>query len=394
MMRRMTGLNLWMLCLALLFFSCTEREKDTQYPVFGADTLEHVRMFERGSDALYRWLEDEIEGAVLVHVSAADALGTIAGPDMQRLRDMLDREGYEKLRYRRERVYGESDYLYAASGLGIVRTVYWVLPYRYFDDVIVMEGKVKEFLKELGTFDESDIDGMKREFGCLRGRLSGTDINICSPRTMHVIDDPVLLSIDAGFIPVYADGRGVSKLRAAKQLFDELTFRKLKVIRVDIAYHTDHGRTKTSHRYMGDELAEGIKDPQVFRAGSPPDLWKHRDLAENMLSGGEDAEVVKYLAEPLKKYPEDLPLKTLNALAHLKAGNIDESFRVLDDICREDVHYCYGFLEAGNVLAEEKEYEKAERFFRKALDALPGRPFVKDQYDSFLEESGIHITDD
>lgn len=384
----LSRINIWMFSFALLLLSCTEKDEIQKYPVFGFDMLENVRLFESGSDALFRWVEKDIKGAVLLHVSDADSLGIIPPPDMEKLKDMVASGKKEQLRYRKERIYKDDDYLYAASGLGIIHKIYWILPYRYLDDVSIAEGEIKQFLKDRGTFRESDIDSMRMEFGCLTGRLSDTDITICSPRTMHIINEPVILSLDAGFVPLYADGLSVSKLLAAKKLFDELAFKKIRVIRVDISYNIENGRTKPTHRYLGNDFFEGIKDPQIFRAGSPPELWKHRDMAENMLSGGEDLRVVEYLSGPLKTYPDDMPLKALNAMAHLKAGNIGESFNGLDEICRKDVHYCYGFLEAGSVLEDRKEYEKAEKFFRKALDVLPGRSYVKERYASFLEKRG------
>lgn len=377
--RRRKLITLWMLCFACLLVSCTEKDEIKKYPVFGVDALDNVLLFESSGDVLPAWAEEGIRNAVLLHVSDADSLGVIPQPNIEKLKDAV---------YGEERLYTDTDYLYAASRLGIIRKIYWILPYRFFDDIISAENKIKQFLKDGGAFSAGDIDRMRMEFGCLTGRLSETDVAVCSPRTMHTLNEPVLLSIDTAFFPLYADGLQVSKLHAEKKLFDELAFRKIRIIRADIICNTENGRSRPRHRYLAFEFAEGIRNPQIFQAATPPDLWTHRDTAENMLSGGEDTMVLTYLAEPLKKHPQDIPLKTLSAIAHARAGHDDESFSELNEVCGRDVYSCYGFIEAGKVFAEKKSYDKAEKYFLKALEALPGRPYVKERYLSFRTESG------
>ncbi len=379
---------IWMLLPLLVLLSCTEKESIERHPVFGRDKLENVLLIENKSEALAGWAKGGIYKAVLVNVSSEDSLGAVEHSDIQKLRALADAENREQLAGRRGSLYQRSNYIDAALKLNFFEEIYWVLPYKFFVDIPMAGNKIKEFLKTKGVFREADIDNMSMNFGCLRGRLSDVDISICSPKTLPFIKDPVAVSIDAGFFPVYAESIGKSRLSAMKRFIDEFAFKNMQIIHVDISYNTEGGYTKAVHRFIGDQLFEGIKDPEVFGAESPPELWKHRDQADNMLSGSEDIKVIEYLEGPLKQFPGDVPLRMLHAEAKLKAGKDNESFEELKEICGEDPHYCYGFIELGDILGEKKKYDIAGKFFLEAVRALPDDPYIIRRYVSFLENSG------
>lgn len=379
---------IWMLLPLLLLLSCTEKDNIEKHPVFGRDNLENIRLIENENEALAGWVKSDIQNAILVHVSNEDSLSAISHSDIEKLRALADLKNRELLADKQGSLYQRSDYLAAAVKLHFFKEIYWVLPYRYFVDIPMAGKKVKEFLKTKGVFRETDIDNMRMDFGCLKGRLSAVDISICSPRTLPFIKEPVVVSIDAGFFPVYAEGMRQSRLSAMKRFMDEFAFKNMQVIHVDISYGTEGGYTKAAHRFIGDQLFEGIKAPEIFRAESPPELWKHRDQADNMLSGGEDIKVVEYLQEPLKQFSDDIPLRMLHAEANVKAGKDNESFEELREICLQDRHYCYGFADMGDILAEKKKYNIAEKFFLEAVKALSDDPYIILRYVSFLEISG------
>ena len=196
------------------------------------------------------------------------------------------------------------------------------------------------------------------------------------------------MAIDVDFFRVYADELKRSKLSVMKRFFDEMAFRELRIAHVDISFGTRGGDSRSIHRFIGNELFEGLTDPGVFAADTPPELWQYRDMAENMLAGGEDIKVVKYLVEPLKQYPEDIPLKMLNITAKVKSEAFDESFDELTGICNIDKHYCYGFIDLGNILVEKKSPDIAAQFFLKAVETLSDDPYVVRRYLRFLESSG------
>jgi hypothetical protein len=381
-------LMIWMIISLLVWLSCTEKESTEKHPVFGRDKIENVLLIENKSEALAGWAKSGIYKAVLVNVSAEDSLAAVEHSDIEKLKTLADLKNREPLADKRGSLYQRSNYIDAALKLNLFKEIYWVLPFRYFDDIPMAGKKVKEFLKTRGVFSDADIDNMRMDFGCLKGRLSDVDISICSPRTLPFIKEPAAVSIDAGFFPLYAEGVRQSRLSAIKRFIDEFAFKSMQVIHVDISYNTEGGYTKAAHRFIGDQLFEGIKDPEVFRAELPPELWKQRDQADNMLSGGEDINVIEYLKEPLKQFPKDVPLRMLHAEANVKAGKDNESLEELKEICVQDRHYCYGFTDMGDILAEKKKYDIAEKFFLEAVKALPDDLYIIRRYVSFLENNG------
>jgi len=332
--------GIWIISFFLLIVSCT-RGNETVYPLLGKDPLQDVSLIEEQGEALALWAEKEIEKAVLVHFDPY------------------------------------SDYLAAAVQQKMVKKIYWVLPYLFFEKADAGE-MIKEFLRssEAGL-QNSEIDAMKMETGCLTGILRGYDMHICSLRTLPTITEPVLVSIDVSFFPVYAREYKISKLRALKWFFDQMTFRQMRSIYATISYSIESGLTEPIYRYIGDELLEGLRNPQVLEADAPPELWQFRDQAENMLSGGEDKLVEEFLADPLLKYPDDLPLRLMNASAKVLLKRFDEAFREADEICRKDKHYCYGFVYLGSLIAEDEKNEWREKFFQEALKVLPDSNYVK-----------------
>jgi len=163
-------------------------------------------------------------------------------------------------------------------------------------------------------------------------------------------------SIDIDFFPIFAFENQQSKLRALKYFFDFMSAKELHIKYADVAYSVNGGYTRPIHRYIGEEIFEILRAPHILHAESPPELWTFRDTAENMLSGGEDEIVVEYLEEPLKKYPEDLPLRMLDAAARLFMKRFGDAFDKVDRLCAKDDKYCYGFVYMAGILSTNKEY--------------------------------------
>lgn len=384
----MIEITVSLICLSVFFVSCTKNEEKADYPVFGKDKITDIQLVEKGSDSLANWALSDIRSTALVHVSAESSLSRIPLIHIEKMRAETNAGNWNMIKDKQGVLFGNDDYLHAASRLLMIEEIYWVLPYQYFSDIPLARDRIRKLLRASKDFEEDEINATKMEFGCLKGRLSGVYIQICSPRTLPMIKKPVIINIDAGFFPLYAGGLRLSKLAAMKRFFDELVFRKLKVVRIDISYGTEGGNTKAVHRFIGDELFEGISDPEIFRSESPPDLWMYRDEAENMLSGGEDRMVIDYLVKPLQQFPDDTALRMLRAEAKAKAGALNGAFDELNEICERDVHYCYGFVDLGNTLADRKKYDEAEMFFRRAVSSLPDDEYVIGQYIGFLERSG------
>jgi hypothetical protein len=364
--------------------SCTKTQEPEEYPILGEDPLMDIAVMEEESETLLAWAENGVEEAVLVHISPRDAMAAVNPETIQTLNQLIKDKNWKTLRDSRGQLYDNSNYMNAAVQLNMVKRIYWVIPYRLFEDMPLAGEKIKDLLKQsVSGFDEEEVDFMKMETGCLTGSLSGADMYICSLRSLPAVIEPVIISIDVSFFPVYATEAKISKLRALKWFFDYLTFRRtLRVKYASVSYNIESGYTDAVHRYIGEELLEGMGDPQTLKSESPSELWQFRDNAENMLSGGEGELVEEFLVEPLLKYPDDPALRLLNAFANARIKKYDESFKAMNNICQENKKYCYGFIQLGNAV-EDKDWQN--KFFKKALETLPDSKYVDKKVSPLLK---------
>jgi hypothetical protein len=364
------------LVVLMISISCTREEKATKYKLLGTDPLDAIAVLEEHSEALVYWAQKGLKNAVLIHIDPHHSLESIEPGTIQQIGAMLKEKNWGDLKKRRGSLITNSNYLYAAVQLGIIDKMYWIIPYRFFEDIPLAKEKIQDFLRTVSSgFKEDEIAGMRMIEGCLTGLLAGVDVHICSPRTLPRIFVPAVISMDVSFIPAYAKEAGISKLRALKWVMDYITFKqKLLVSHVDVSYGIESGQTDAVHRYIGDQLIESLGNPQTLKAESPPELWQFRDRAENMLSGGEDKLVEEFLVEPIKKYPDDPALKLLHAVAITRLQQYDDAYKETDEICSRNKNYCYGFIYLGN---ETKDDDWKKKFFKRAEKTLPDSVYVK-----------------
>jgi hypothetical protein len=374
------------LSLAIPIISCTETNEVQRYRLLGTDPLDDIAVMEEHSEALIHWAQKDLKKAVLIHIDPHDSLEAIEPETIQQIGRLLKDKKWEELKKSRGSIITNTNYLFAAVQLGIIDKLYWVVPYRYFEDIPLAKEKIQDFLRTSPSgFKEDEIAGMRMTEGCLTGLLAGVDMHICSPRTLPKTFVPAIISMDASFLPTYAKEGGISKLRALKWILDYISFKqKILVSHAGVSYGIESGYTEAIHRYIGDQLIEGLGNPQILRLESPPELWQFRDNAENMLSGGEDKLVVEFLAEPLEKYPDDSALRLLLATAQVRLQKYDDAYKETDKICSRDKNYCYGFI---YLAMEIKDNEWQKKFFNRAENTLPDSMYLKKTVSPVIEKN-------
>lgn len=332
--------------LVVLLSACS-REKSVSYPVFGSDSLTEIALLERGSDALARWTGRGVKKGVVVLFGGASPLGALPADHLAKLQELMARHDREGIAKGNGTLYDSSNYLSAAIALGVVSEVNWIIPDRLFDDIPLAGDKVKAFLGKSGTIlTPKEISALKMDAGCLSGTVGGARLYVCSPHTLHKIDTPLLITVTAGFFPGFAASHGSSNLRAVKTVYDELAFRQCRVRDLDVVYGTADGGSPRQ-RYLADEFVEGAGSPKIFEADKPPELWTVRDTADNMLTGGEGRLVLDSLRKPLRKYPDDKPLRYMAAEAYLRVGDVGKAHGLVGKLCRENRAYCAPLEERG-----------------------------------------------
>jgi len=351
--------------------------------------LDAARVHEDASENLAGWLAAGYQSMPLVHVSGRDALAHITDDRMELLRNMVKKGDLQALRAKTGRVtdslLDDTNYLFAAVRLGVIREVFWVVPFRIVEQAGGGQ-RLKAFLRASGTvFPDGEIDAMRMFGGCLGGHLNGIPVRICSPSTLPSTPEPMILDMGVGFIPTYAYENSLSKLRGLKIFFDHLSGRGFRFVSPGISYGSVTQGLKPFDRYLAGDIASILGDPAILLRESPSDLWLARDTAENMLSGGGYEEALEHLQDAMEAFPDDPVLKVLKAvvLAHLGKGT--ESLEIASAVCGDGFEDgCYALVYIGS----EGITDGSEEFLRKALELKPDWSYAQIHLAEFLASEG------
>jgi len=345
----------------LVLVSCN---RDTgNYPVLGKDGIATASLFETKEELLASWAGAGLKQTTVVLVDTTGGISRVPEDRVKELRKLLKKgaaltEGPGT---------GPMDFMYTAARSGMVSDVYWVIPFRLFDDFIYAPERVKSFLLASGLeIGESDVRAMKLEGGCLRGEVSGMGLRVCSYRTLPMIKAPVALVMDASFIPAMAFEYGASKLETEKVFFETMASKGLLVKRADITYGVAEGKTRPIHRYMAEEARQIIARPDTLNELMPPDPWGERNNIEYMYANGEGELMMEALKRPLARLPGDSSLRMLRVAALVRVKQYDRALEAAVELCQEDNAYCSGLVYLGDRLSVSGEVEKAALFYNAA----------------------------
>jgi len=358
-----------MLSLSLFFFaSCSKApEQPRQYQVLGSTPITNVALFENRSKIMVSWLEKDYKNMTLVHIDAHDALAFLPEENIKNIKKLVRDKNWKEL----ERSFMPDSYLYSAIRLGIARKIFWVIPNRFLE-YYDAERRVKFFLKNLPSgFKVEEINKFKFNRGCVSGKLHDAEISICSAETLPFIPEAVVFDIDADFFPPYSLEKGISNLRGLKEFFDAMNQRQLKIASAEISFSEGRESLNPVHRYIGMQLSEALKDPEILKATVPHELWSIRNNAESMISSGAFKEALEYLNKSMEKYPEEQSLIMFRAVALAHTGKTEAALDSLERLCKRDKNLCYGIIYAGRELEKIGKINASRLFFEKAIELRP-----------------------
>lgn len=338
-------------------------------------------------DRLHEWAQKGYRGMTLVHVGAHAALAPVSAETVKELArriksknpDVLERSPGEG---RQDRVSG-SNYLSAAIGLGLIREIYWVIPYQFFGSAGGGE-QAREFLVDRGLVkDRSEADRFRLAGGCLAGSIRNAEITICAPDTMHLIREPVLLDLDMDFFRAFAQGRGINLLEGFKIFMDAMFSRGYMVAGAYITSPPVEEPFDPALAYVGPQVQEALKNPSIMQQADPSPLWKARDEGDALLRGRDFQRAYVVLKNSIKEFGPDKGLRALLACAALQRGKYEEALTEASDLCKETKADCGLLVYLGGVASDEGRPERASVFFQKALEVIPGWKLAEER----LEES-------
>lgn len=371
------------LMLTVSLFACSEKSERTEpAKIFGVEPVLSANNVKSYHNILQEWKDKRYRKITVLHISPYDGFAFIPNKRLEAIKEGLTGKQEKAGVFNRSSF---RDYLYTASRLGIVGRVYWIIPYTHLE-YMDAERRIHKFLEtQTSLFSQKDILSMKSAGGCFTGTLFGVETHICSAKNLPLISDPVHITLDADFFPVYAAQRGLGKLRAVKEFFDSIAAKKLLSLSAHVVSGPEIGGLG---RYLAEQTVSIIREPALLSKASPPTLWIIRDLADTIFSVEGPKAALSFLNVRIKEYPEDPYLIMMREIAKAMTGDKQSSLNVFESLCAGNRLFCSGMIDAGILLRGKGEFDWAADFIKKSLVLQPDSDRYRFEYARTLYMSG------
>ncbi len=370
-------------------FSWTEGRGDP-YDLLGQDGLKNVAIVEDHSEVLVQWMKKGIRHATLINIDTHDDIRRIPLEKINQLKELYHRKDISAIARANSLsdggLYDIGNFIYAVGKIGIIKDVYWIIPFSFFSHPDV-EHRVKKFLRSYGFPDEA-IETFRLKKGCLRGEIDDIPFNICGIEKLPAIDHPVFLSIDIDFLPYVSVEYGVNKLEAMKMLLRSLYKKKYKVTDAVVAYSVNGGYTTVLHRWMGDVVSQMLKEPHLVSNANLPELWTILQMADTYSQENKPDEILQSLVPFLDTYEDNPCLLVYIADAYYSLNNIEKAFHYAEKSCLTDKNFCYILPYLGKYLAIEGRLSEAERFFVRGYNLNSKMNYLQADFAGALKKAG------
>jgi tetratricopeptide (TPR) repeat protein len=322
----------------------------TRPPRLGIDPIARVFRIENHDEAYPIWRDAGVKDRILLHVDAHH--------DMWWLKD-------------RARV-SIADFICPALEDGLVREVIWVIP----DGSWTTVGSRRHVLRAARKILK-DYPAPKGIHRIERNRISavvhGKPLVICSLDSLPPLEEDVLLDLDVDYLLIprvtYGkyDEHGLLPWCWPENLLNRLRERTVSSDLVTIAHSVEGGYLPLRWKYLGDELAIRLAQPD--RPDAIEGMARMRLAAESLESGDPVAAEKNYLAARQLMAPSAAPSFHL-ALTYARMNRPDEARRCYGEALEREPSYRTPFNSAGLWRLWQKRYREAEREFRRvaALD--------------------------
>jgi hypothetical protein len=367
------------LLLTVAVAGCSKSQSDRPQPVIGREPVMDVSVHERQSDLLIEWCKRGYRKKVLLHISPLSDLEFIADGAIDEIANLYKRKKIDELGRAKDRgvagLFSSRNVLYAAAHSGAVKEIYWVIPYKFVEQAGGGTA-MKNFLKTVPSlYDHAEIDRMELKGSCLTGTVNGIRLNVCSPASLPKIKEPVVMSVSADFVRLFAAEQEASSLRGMRTLFDALAAKEIQVQSLHMVRGVEGGTGQPLHSYIADEFLQMASNPQMAERDAAPPLWLARDKPENMLNGGERKLVRDTAAAALKEHPADHPLLMFDIAAQLLMGDAAAARSRAEKLCMEtpadrNAVECQFLVQLGDMATEGGSVDP-DPFYRAALTAHP-----------------------
>jgi len=240
--------------------------------------------------------------------------------------------------------------------------------------------QVEEIFEELREANPELIGSIQKSQGMVTAEICGRKAVACSLARRPPVSEPVLLDIDTDFLIIdrftghypLAEPRGAKPWIWPQELIERLSHKGIRTELATIPYSVEGGYTPLAYKYLGDDLAALLRDPE--EAGDRHGLMALKRKATEHRLGGSNGRALELFREALELAPQDPSI--LYQLARLGLGNGDEELarqhyrRALE----LDPTYRTAFNNPGATYEKYEHWGRAKGEYKKALRLNPKDP--------------------
>lgn len=364
--------------------------RQPQGKLVGVEPIESVVMMEDHNDAYFTWQKMGERNKILLHIDAHIDFSWIDIKEPQQILEearnigevkrMLERAIlWERLEGKKDKLVNIGNYIYPAIKDGIVNEVYWVIPGSPNSKIRRKEYKViRNIFRRLMKKNPQGLKQIEAKDNCLVTELYGKRFTVCHLISdLPQIEEAILLDIDVDFFAIDSILPSTNHLEIKNelpwllpsQLVDQLRIKKIKTNLVTIAYSVEGGFTPLRYKYLGDELKEILKNPQL--EGNFIKTIEHRKQADirRLEKRGNDA-IYEY-ESLLKLKPDDASGCYNLSLLYLEKGLIDKASLFYQRAIRIDPTYRTAYNNLGKLYEQDGRLEQAKNEYDKLLKLDP-----------------------
>jgi tetratricopeptide (TPR) repeat protein len=360
----------------------------------GVDPIQFVHLMENHDQSYHLWRDAAFKDRILVHIDAHH--------DMWWFDD--------------DRSLTIANFVCLALRERIVREVCWVVPDATWENPDGLKA-LDDHLKEILANYPGDPAIARWEHHRVRTSVMGCPLVICSLDTLPSFSEDVLLDIDTDYLTIprvsyrAEDVLDPVPWRSPEELTETLRSTALRTDFVTIAYSVEGGYTPLGWKYLGDELALRLRDPNQkeiadaylrMRQGIEASLRGDAAQAENsfravgdrlgaapylhlahlMTEAGRPEDGRRYHSQALAMDPSYRTAYASPGIPLYRAKNDDAAHDAFSRALLLDPADAYPHLGLGWIAARRKRWVEAETEFR---DALVLQPDLIDAYRGLAE---------
>ncbi|MFQ5904632.1 MAG: tetratricopeptide repeat protein, partial [Candidatus Binatia bacterium] len=362
-----------------------------------------VMMMENHDDAYYVWKGAGLKDRILVHLDAHFDLFWFYDKDPDRLLEATSRKeqetmlaetaGWNLSRRSKKNLVDIGNFIYPALKEGILKEFYWILPDQMVNGKRPLK-QVREFFEEMTETNPMEITNVQQRGRSFTAEICGRRATACALSDVPHFSEPVLLDIDTDFLIIdrfsdhypFADPGSANPWLWSWELVEQLKQKGVRTDFVTIPYSVEGGFTPLGYKYLGDDIASILRDPNNWE-GRGTVMFLKREGTLHRLSGSDRQALMQYQAAS-DLAPEDPSIHYHLAHLWLALGDEEQARLHYQKARQLDPTYLTAYNNFGPAYEFLGQWEKAKAEYERILRLDPhdrhaytgiGRIFISEQ---------------